>query len=220
MLIAAHVDDRHYCRQGLYVVDEGGATPNAFHGGEGRFDTGIAAFAFEGFDQRRLFTADIGAGAGVYINFAVKTGTQDVFSQPAVGFCLVDGPLEDIGDPGVFAPDIDIGSLAAQRIGRDDQPFDQQVRQELHQVTILERTGFGFIRIASKLTGYAVGLGQKTPFQTRREPGAATATQTTLLHFFRHLVRGHILQRLFHTGITTFTTIYIIREDAFHFYLF
>src|SRR6185503_3453157 len=142
---------------------------------EGRLDTGITPLAFQGLDECGLFPTDIGARATMYIYFTIKSGTEDILTQPAIVPCFRNSLLQYVRYPGIFAADIDIGALAAQGIGRDDQPFDKQVREEFHQVPVLERTRLGFIRIAYQVSGHTLRLGQKAPLHTRRET-CATAT--------------------------------------------
>ncbi len=218
VFFAPDVQDRYDSRQGLHIVDHGRTIPDAFHSRKRGFDTGVAPLAFQRLDQGRLFPADIGAGAPVHIDLAVKSRSQDIRSEKAIGLRFCDSLFQDIGDPGIFAPDIDIGALAAQGIRGDDQSFDQQVRQELHQVTVLESSRFRLIGITYQVTGHSLRFREKAPFHTRWKPGAATSTQPTLLHFIRHLVGGHGLQGFFHAGITAFPAIHLEAADARNIY--
>ena len=63
---AAVVDDPRHVGHRLNVVDDRGLTVEANGGWEvWRLDTGEPALAFECFDQRRLFAANVGTGTGV-----------------------------------------------------------------------------------------------------------------------------------------------------------
>ncbi len=52
-------EDGRYAGQGLDVVNDGGLAPDADDTGEGRLDPGVAAFAFDGLDERGFLAADI-----------------------------------------------------------------------------------------------------------------------------------------------------------------
>ena len=49
--------------------------------GKGRFQTRLAFFAFERFDERRFFTADIGPRAAMDVYVKIKAGTAGVFAE-------------------------------------------------------------------------------------------------------------------------------------------
>src|ERR1700744_605874 len=100
----------------------------------------------------------------MYIDFKIVTRAEDILTQKTSRPGLGNGLLQDIGDPGIFAADIDIRHLAAQRVRRDDQSLDQQMREEFHEIPVLERTGLRFIRITNQVTRYSLRLGEETPF--------------------------------------------------------
>jgi hypothetical protein len=54
-----HPQDQRHMGQGLYVIDGGGAAPEALLCGEGRLIAGISALAFQGLHEARFFAADV-----------------------------------------------------------------------------------------------------------------------------------------------------------------
>src|ERR1039457_4578497 len=66
---------------GLDVVQHGRARPGAGDGGEGRLQAGYAALAFDGIEQRGLFTALVCAGSGVGVGVEIEARALDVLAE-------------------------------------------------------------------------------------------------------------------------------------------
>ena len=81
VLLAAHLDDVRHGRQRLDVVHDRGLRVQALDRRERRANTGHAAFAFERFEQRGLFAADVRAGAAVYDDLEVEARALDVRAE-------------------------------------------------------------------------------------------------------------------------------------------
>ena len=71
-----------------------------------------------------------------------------------------------------------------------------------HQFTILTGSGFGFIRIADKVTRLASVFRHETPLQTCRETRSASSTKTGRLDHF-HQFFGFHLECFFQSFETT-----------------
>src|SRR6185437_15701989 len=108
----AVIDDRHHGSQRLHIVHHRRTIPYPLHRREWRLDPGVAPFAFQRFDQRGLFPADIRARARMDIDLAIETRTQYILPQPPTRLRLRDRLFQYLGYPGIFAPDIDISALA------------------------------------------------------------------------------------------------------------
>src|SRR5208282_2361727 len=78
-------DDLRHVGQGLNIVDDGGATPEADLGREGRPLRGFGACALDGMDQGCFFAADEGARAFANLEIEGKTGGEDILAQQATG---------------------------------------------------------------------------------------------------------------------------------------
>src|SRR5690625_3418458 len=65
---------RYMCKS-FHIVDGSRAAPQSFLCREGRFNTGIAALAFNGFEHRSLFSADISSSSGNNIEVTAKVGS-------------------------------------------------------------------------------------------------------------------------------------------------
>src|ERR1700734_3970483 len=98
-----------------------------------------AALAFDRFDYRRFFTADISAGAAAQMNLA-ETIEVGVFE-------LLD--LLDQHQPqfGIFVADIEVDFGGLDHPGGDQHAFKETVRIEPEIVAILERAGLALVCI-------------------------------------------------------------------------
>src|SRR5690625_1089275 len=65
---------RYMCKS-FHIVDGSRAGPQSSLCREGRFNTGIAALAFNGFEHRSLFSADISSSSGNNIEVTAKVGS-------------------------------------------------------------------------------------------------------------------------------------------------
>src|SRR5690606_35793808 len=73
VFFSAFVDDWYNCSNGLNVVDHSRTIPKSFHGWERRLDPRIAALAFERFEQRSFFSADVRTCTTMHKNFAIES---------------------------------------------------------------------------------------------------------------------------------------------------
>src|SRR5690625_234764 len=75
--ICPFVYHSRHMSQSFHIVDGGRAPPQTFLCREGRFNTGIAALAFNGLEHRGLFTADIGTSSCNYIEVAAEVRSEE-----------------------------------------------------------------------------------------------------------------------------------------------
>src|SRR5712664_4289297 len=97
-------------RDRFNIVDRGRATVEADIGREWRLQPRHALLAFEAFQERRLFAADIGAGAVGYVKVerkAVDIVLADQFGP--VG--LIDSSLQMLALPNEFATHVNIAGM-------------------------------------------------------------------------------------------------------------
>jgi len=141
-----------YGAQRFDVVHDRRAHVEAEHRREiRRFDSRISAFAFERFDQSRFFAADVGPGAAMDVNIDTEPGAENVTPKEIVFARFFNGALEDFRAFREFASYVNVGRARIQRETRDQDSFKQLMRIFVDDVAILERTGFGFIRVAGSI---------------------------------------------------------------------
>ena len=79
--LRAVVDDVGNVRQGFDVVDDRRRTVQSDDGGEWRLQARVPAFSLDGFQQRRLFSADVRARSAVNNQIEIESRTQNIFAQ-------------------------------------------------------------------------------------------------------------------------------------------
>ena len=176
-------DGRNH-RDGLDVVHRGGAAIEADRRRERRLQPGHALLALEGFDERRLFAADIRTGTAMQVEVEVPARPGRVRAEQPGLIGLVDRRLQDDSLVVVLAADVDVGGMSAHREARDQAALDQRLRIVADDVAVLAGAGLGLVAVYDEIGGAPVrrGLGHEAPLHAGREAGAATAAQARLLH--------------------------------------
>src|SRR5712691_2855544 len=125
--------------QRLHVVLERGTTEQANLCHVRRTESRLAALPLDRFDHRRLFAADIGAGA------ASKMEPWN----PARRIVAKAGELalEDGAAAVVFVAQVDINVIDADRPRGDDRAFEKTVGIALEVIAVLERARLAFVDI-------------------------------------------------------------------------
>src|SRR5205823_14481543 len=80
------------------------------------------------------------------------------------------------------AADVDVRRVTADRVGGDDDAFEELVRVLRDDEAILERAGLALVGVDREVDGLRRLLRQEAPFEPRRKPRAAAATQVRRLH--------------------------------------
>ena len=187
-LRAPHFHNVLHIAEGLNVVDNGRAHPQAEHCRKiGRLDAGIRAFAFEGFDQAGFFTANISARAAVHIHFQIITGAQDIFTQEIFSLRFRQGLDQNLCAFGHLTTNIDIRQMNVVRKTRDDHPLDQLVRILVHDLPVLEGARFRFIGVANQINRLTAPAVDKAPFKPAGKTRAPAPTQTGQFHVIANL---------------------------------
>src|SRR5690606_4278696 len=74
---------------------------------------------------------------------------------------------------------------------RDDHALYELMRVVLQEVAVLERAGFGLVRVAHQVAGSAVRRRHERPLDARGEAGAASAAKAGGLQLVYHRGWGH-----------------------------
>ena len=151
---AAPQDVRRH-RDRLDIVDGGRTAVEADIGREWRLQARLALLAFEAFQQRGLFAADIGAGAVRDID--VERPAVDVVLADQLGLIgLVDRGLQMLALPDELAAHIDVAGMRVHREARDQAALDQKMRVVPHDLAVLAGAGLGLVGIDHEIARPAV----------------------------------------------------------------
>ena len=150
----------------LHVIDDRRAHVEAEGGGEvGRLDARIGTLAFEALNQAGFLTANIGAGAAVYVNLQIVSAAEDVLAEVALGTRLGEGVVDDLRAFGEFAADINVGEVHVVRPAGNDHAFDELVRVLVNDLLVLERARFGFVRVANEINRLGIRMADEAPLE-------------------------------------------------------
>ena len=122
------IDDGADVGEGLGVVQDGRALPEAFFDRAGRLGARLPAHAHDGVHQRRAFAADVGAAAGADPELDVLAGAEDVLADQAEALGVGDGLAEALDGERVLAADVVVGALGAAGDAGDEHAFEDLVR--------------------------------------------------------------------------------------------
>src|SRR6202035_4855744 len=179
------------------IVDRRGAAIEADIGGEWRLQPRHALFAFEAFQERGLFAADIGARAVRHIEVE-RPAVDIVLADQLCLIGLIDRGLQMLALPDELAAHIDIAGVSPHREAREQAPLDQKMRIVPHDLAVLAGAGLGLVGIDHEVAGPAVGrfLRHERPFQPGRETRPAAAAKARGLHLIDDPVAALVDDRL------------------------
>ena len=162
------LDDVAHPVEGLDIVAQRRPAKEPDLRREGRPLPRQPALALDAFEHRRLFAADIGAGAAAQVNAGVRRQS-----------CCVDrGDLafEDRLALRVFVAQVDVNLGRLDHPGGDQHAFEHAVRVGFEKVTVLEGAGLALVGVDGQQPGRRL-LTHQTPLAPSRKPGAAEPAQ-------------------------------------------
>src|SRR5665213_3535783 len=181
--ISAAAQDGGRDRDAFHIIDSGGAAIEAHIGGEWRLQPRLALFAFQRFQQRGLFTTDIGTGAVMDIEIEIPA-IDVVLADQLLGIGFVDRALQGFALADEFAPYINVTGVCAHREAGDQAAFHQRVGIVAHDVAILAGAWLAFVGIHHQIMRPLLHfLGHEGPFEAGGKTRATATTQAGFLHF-------------------------------------
>ena len=184
-------------RDRLDIVDGGRAAIEPDIGRERRLQPRLALLAFEAFQQRGLFAADIGAGAVGDVEVE-RPAVDIVLADQLRLIGLIDRGLQMLALADELAAHIDVADMRAHREAREQAALDQQMRIVPHDLAVLAGAGLGLVGIDHEIARPAVGrfLRHERPFQAGRKARPAAAAQAGGLHLVDDPVAALVDDRL------------------------
>ena len=146
----AVVEDVRHRGERLDVVDRRGLSEQSRDRRERRLDARIAAAPLERIHQRRLFAADVGAGAAVHVNVDAVAAPHRVRAEDTGGVRLLHRRFHHAQRLGELTADVDVRDLGADRVRADRRSLDEGMRRPAHDLAILERARLGLVGVARR----------------------------------------------------------------------
>ena len=169
---------------------EGGAAEQADFGDIRRAIARVAALALDRFDHRRLFAADIGAGAAAKLD--------EAFGDDAGLLQRLDLMRQDVQHRRIFVAHVKIDALGLDRPGGDQRALEHLLRVALEIIAVLERAGLALVAVDGHQPGPLIGA-HDLPFAPGGEACAAEPAQAGVGHLLddgveRQLAGAALLQ--------------------------
>jgi hypothetical protein len=93
---------------------------------------------FERAQQRRLFTADVRARAGMRVDVTGEIRAENVIADQPRGARFFERDVHDVDQVLVLTARIDIAGLRIECIGSDQHALDEHVWIAFHQVSVFK----------------------------------------------------------------------------------
>ena len=209
-LCALMQNDRH-ARERNDVVDHRRLTEQTFMGWQWRLEANLPALAFEAFEQRGFFTADIGTGATPHFQMEGTTAAENIVTEIAGREAEVDGATHDAFGIGILTANIDKALGRTDREAGDGHALDQHARIAFHQHAIGESAGVAFVGVAHDVFLRGLRVRHGLPLDASRKGCAAASAQTAVGHRF-HDHEGLELKRATQTGVAVMQEIVSERQ--------
>ena len=146
--------------------------------GERRADTRHATFTFERLDQRRLFTANVGACAKVNTDIEVEPLLpENRLAEKVCVTALLQLLLQRVDEVAVFTPEIEKPLLCTGHSCTERHPLEKTVGVSLQQQPVLEGPGLPLVCVTDHDFPGAFRIGTETPFHAGTEAGAPATAQ-------------------------------------------
>ncbi len=171
--LGAPGDDQGNVRPGLDIVDVGGFAPQP---GLGRKRGPLPRRSTPALDrghQGSLLAADKSARALDDLDVEMKFRAQDGFPEQAPFSCLVPGENRMANGQRSLHPDIDVAFGRSDRIGTDDQPFDDTVGIGHQDAAVHKGARVSFVGVADDISRRVDLIPAELPFPSGRESPAS-----------------------------------------------
>ena len=151
-----------------------------------------AALAFEAFQHRRFFAADVGAGAHSYEEVEAILRSLDIVAEP-VGLARdLDRLAQHFDRVGIFRPNVDVALRGTARDGCDGHAFDEAEWIAFHQHAVGVGAAVAFVGVAGDVLFSGREIVNRLPLDAGREAGAAASAQARCRDFGDDVDRLHL----------------------------
>ena len=149
--------------QRLSIINDRRPAPQSNDGREGWPDARDAALAFQRLHQRRLFAHFVSPGATVPVNVEGAAAAENILAAKSLGISIADRLLHDDRQISIFAANVDVAALRADRQRRNHYALDHRMRIVLEDQTVFACARLALIAIAQNIFRLGGLLGHERP---------------------------------------------------------
>ena len=164
--------------QRFHVVQHGGLPEESLDAGERRAEARLAAFSLDGFKERCLFAAHIGAGAGTELDLEVVAASHHILSEISKPLRVLTGCLHDGENIGVLCPEVNVSHVGAHGLSADRHAFKDRTGVGGEEDTVLVGARLALIGVADDVAHRILGGTRELHFPPGGEPRTAAAPET------------------------------------------
>ena len=175
--------DEGHSREAQHVVDDGGLAEQAFECGDRRLEAHHAALAFEAFEHRGLFAADIGARTAADLEVEGFVRALNIPAQPVGCDGCGDRLLHGGDGVRIFRADIDVALGGADGDAGNGHALDEHEGVALHHHAVCECAGVALVGIAADVFLVRRGVEHRLPLDAGGEARTAAAAEAELGDF-------------------------------------
>ena len=187
---AAVDGDQRRRAERLDVVDDGRLLAVAVRHRIGRAVARNAALALEGFDQRRLLAADVGARADVDRDVEVEARlSRDGLAEQALGAPAREHRAQVRQHVRVLAAQVEKALAGADHVRAHRHALDHEVGVAGEEHAVLERARLAFVGVADHVAPCAERGAAGLPLEAGGEAGAPASAQVRALDLLERLGR-------------------------------
>src|SRR4051794_15039006 len=198
-----------------HVVDDGRLAEQAVMRGQWRLCAHEATTAFEAFQQRGLFAANVSAGADAHLEIEAVRGTTDVRAEIAAALRSLDGRVHRLDRVRIFAADVDVTLGRADGNAGGCHALDDEKGIAFHDHAVGEGAAVAFVGVADDELAIRFRLRDRLPLYAGREACAAAAAQAGRRHFIEDGFRAE-RQRAFEALVAAMGAVVIERARVDH----
>ena len=179
--VDATSEDLRHVGESFDVVDDGGLLEESGLAGEGRLIARLGAMAFNGFEERGFFAADIATRANKDFEIEVEIAAENFLSDEAGFGAAANFFAEDFFLQRVFMADIEDTFFCASDESGDDHAFGNEMREMGEDEAIFNGAGFALVGVADDVFVRIGLLADKVPLHPGGKTGAAHAAELCFL---------------------------------------
>ena len=110
------------------------------------------------------------------VDFEIESRSLNILAKETIFLGLGDGLFQNDGRLRKFFPNVNVGDVSPNSIGRDHHTFNELVRILVDNVAVFKSTRFRLITVANQVDWLCVIGRNKSPFDPSRESCSSAST--------------------------------------------
>ena len=126
------------------------------------------------------------------VNFEIESRSLNILTKEVVFLGIGDGFFKNYGSLWKFFPNVDVGDVSSNSIGRDYHALDELVRILMDNVAVLECAWFRLVTVTNQVDWLGIIGRDKSPFDSSWKACTSASTKTRSFNFIDDSLRLHL----------------------------